>query len=238
MYIPLTFITRKKEAVDTESFIFEKPQGFTYQAGQFGVFTLPSHLIADTRNASHSFSFASAPFEEHLMITMRLRPSIFKNGLQKLKPGDSIELDAPYGLFTLEKETPPAVFIAGGVGITLVRSILLQAIHDGASQEITVFYANRRLDDAAFFQEIQQHTKDHHNITFIPILSKPHASWSGEQGHIDKKMIDKYIEDYTQSIFYLSGILEMVHDIGELLSQAGVSESNIIREEFSGYSYK
>ena len=71
--------------------------------------------------------------------------------------GTELVLDAPYGLFTLNNVTQrPAVFLTGGIGITPVRSMVLQALHDNTDQDITVFYSNRRPEEAAFLDEFIQ----------------------------------------------------------------------------------
>ena len=59
---------RQEIASDTMGFHFEKPEGFSYKAGQFGDFTLANPPETDAEGNSRGFSLASAPYEDDLMV--------------------------------------------------------------------------------------------------------------------------------------------------------------------------
>lgn len=132
MMLPrIKLVDRELVADGTMSFSFEKPAGFEYQAGQFADFTLIDPPEAANGHVTRDFSLASAPYEPHLMATTRLRNSSFKRIMVGLPIGTEVLLDGPYGSFPLPHDTTrPAVFLTGGIGITPVRSIALQAAHD------------------------------------------------------------------------------------------------------------
>ena len=74
--------------------------------------------------------------------------------------GTELVIDAPYGSFTLHNNSKiPAVFITGGIGITPVRSIVLQATHDRLPHKIFLFDSNRRPEDAAFLDDLMRGTE-------------------------------------------------------------------------------
>ena len=82
------------------------------------------------------------------MATTRLPDTAFKRFLRTLPIGSELQLDAPFGSFTLHHNATKAeVFLTGGIGITPVRSIVLQAVHDRAEHKIVVFYSNKRPED-------------------------------------------------------------------------------------------
>jgi ferredoxin-NADP reductase len=110
-------------AEGTMAFHFEKPAGFSFKPGQAIDVVLdspcPHAQRADAQSYRHTFSIASAPFEDELVVAMRMRDSAFKRALKSLPLGSLVKLEGPVGLFTLhEDRARPAVFIAGGIDIT------------------------------------------------------------------------------------------------------------------------
>jgi uncharacterized protein YeaO (DUF488 family) len=154
--------------------------------------------------------------------------------------GTELTLDAPYGSFTLHNNTQiPAVFLTGGIGVTPVRSIVLQAVHDNAPHRILVFYSNRRPEDAAFLDELVEPQKKNPNYTFVSTMTemeKSSGKWHGETGYITRDTLLKYVGDLTLPIYYIDGPPAMVGAMRETLGEAGVDDDNIRTEEFSGYS--
>ncbi|MCC6542982.1 MAG: FAD-dependent oxidoreductase [Nitrospirae bacterium] len=230
----------KREIADgTMAFHFEKPEGFAYKAGQSADCTLINPAETDAEGGTRTFSMTSAPYEDDLMFATRMRDTAFKRVLKTMEPGTEVTLDAPHGSFTLHnKMSIPAVFLTGGIGVTPVRSIVLQAVHDNVPRQIFVFYSNRRPEDAAFLDEMMKSHKTNPDYTFVGTMTRMEESsrkWHGETGFINKTMILKYIDDLTLPIYYLDGPPAMVNAMRKLLSEAGVDDDNIRTEEFSGY---
>lgn len=229
----------KARAARTMSFHFEKPADFEYRAGQFADYTLLSPPETDEEGNTRGFTLASAPFESTLMATTRLRDTAFKRVLKNMPLGTELELDAPYGSFTLHNNLKrPAVFLTGGVGITPVRSIVLQSTHDESGHTIFVFYSNNRTEDAAFMDEFEAAATANDNLTVVATMTEPDRSkqaWDGETGFVDKDMIARYVDDLTTPIYYLCGPGGMVTAMRTLLNAAGVDDDDIRTEEFTGY---
>ena len=154
-----------------------------------------------------------------------MRDTEFKRVLKTMQPGTGVMLDGPYGSFTLHnKATTPAVFLTGGIGVTPVRSILLQAIHAQVPHRILVFYATRRPEDAAFLDDLSAAHAANPNYTFVGTMvemEKSSREWHGETGFINKTMLLKFIDDLTLPIFYLDGPAPMVKAMRDMLSVAG-----------------
>ncbi|EIC30455.1 MULTISPECIES: FAD-dependent oxidoreductase [Methylomicrobium] len=230
---------KREIAEETMAFHFEKPEGFIYKAGQFADCTLINPDETDTEGNTRAFSLASAPYEDDLMVATRMRDTAFKRVLKTMELGMEMTLNAPYGSFTLHNnESVPAVFLTGGIGITPVRSIVLQAIHDRVSHRILVFYSNRKPEDAAFLDDLKESRTANPNYTFVGTMTQMEKSsreWHGETGVISKAMLLKFIDDLTFPIYYIDGPPAMVKAIRQILSEAGVDDDNIRTEEFSGY---
>jgi ferredoxin-NADP reductase len=240
MPIYKTVLRRREEIADgTMAFHFEKPGGFVFKAGQFGDFTLINPGETDAEGNIRGFSLASAPYESDLMFATRMRDTAFKRVLKTMKVGTEVSLDAPYGSFTLHNNSrTPAVFLSGGIGVTPVRSIVLQAAHDNLPHQIFLFDSNRRPEDAAFLNELMEAQEKNPNYTFIGTMTEMEKSsrkWNGETGYITKPMLVKYIDDLTLPIYYIAGPAAMVTAMRKTLNDAGVDDDNIRIEEFSGY---
>jgi ferredoxin-NADP reductase len=240
MPIYKTILRRKEEIADgTMAFHFEKPGGFVFKAGQFGDFTLIDPIETDAEGNIRGFSLASAPYEADLMFATRMRDTAFKRVLKTMKIGTEVSLDAPYGSFTLHNNSRiPAVFLTGGIGVTPVRSIVLQAAHDNLPHKIFLFDSNRRPEDAAFLNELMEAQEKNPNYTFVGTMTEMEKSsrkWDGETGYITKPMLEKYVGDLTLPIYYLAGPASMVAAMRKTLNEAGVDDDNIRTEEFSGY---
>ena len=240
MALPRTRLVEKVEVAEgTMSFHFEKPDGFEYRAGQFADYTLLSPPETDDEGNTRGFTLGSAPFEPTLMATTRMRDTAFKRVLKDLPIGTEVELDAPYGSFTLHNNTKrPAVFLTGGIGITPVRSIVLQSTHDKTGHTIYVFTSNKRPEGAAFLDEFAVAANANDQLTFVVTMTDPEHSqrgWDGETGYIDEAMILRYVTDLTTPIYYLSGPAKMVKAMRALLNDVGVDDDDIRTEEFTGY---
>lgn len=231
--------SRSEVASGTMAFHFEKPEGFSFQPGQCGDFTLSNPPQTDSEGNTRSFSLASAPYENELIITTRMRDTAFKRSLKIIDLGTEFSLEAPWGELTLHDDAQiPAVFLTGGIGITPVRSIVLQATHDKLAHPLFLFYSNRTPKDAAFLDELTTAQKENSNFTLIATMTEVENSpkqWSGETGYITEAMLKKHLPDLSRPIYYLTGPPEMVAAMQKLLKKTGVKEDKIRAEEFSGY---
>ena len=229
--------SKKEVASGTMAFHFSKPEGFSFKAGQFADYTLIKPSETDAEGDTRGFSLG-APYEEDILFTTRMRDTAFKRNLKKMPIDTEVILDAPYGSFTLQNNTKiPAVFLSGGVGITPVRSIILQATHDKTAHKIFLFYANKTPKDAAYLDELTDVQKSNANFKLIASMTDVDGSkdWKGETGFFTKEMLEKYIGDLSIPIYYISGPPSMVTSIRKTLSEAGIDDDNIRTEEFTGY---
>lgn len=230
---------RREIAAGTMAFHFEKPQGFLFKAGQTGDFTLLDPPETDAEGNMRTFSLASAPYEADLMVATRLRDTAFKRVFSTMPIGTEVSLDAAYGSLTLHSDASiPAVFLSGGIGVTPVRSIILQAAHDRLPHKIVLFDSNRRPEDAAFLDELAEAQRRNPNFTLIGTMTemeKSSRTWNGETGFITRDMLTKSISDLERPIYYITGPRAMVAAMRTILDESGVKDDRIRTEEFSGY---
>ncbi len=146
---------RQDIATGTMAFYFDRPAGFTFKAGQFIDLSLPNLLKSDPEGHTRALTLASAPSEQQLMVATRLRDTAFKRMLTEMPIGTSIDREGPFGQLTLPSEdSRTIVFLAGGIGITPFRSMLVEAAHHKISHRLILIYSNRHPKDAAFLNEL------------------------------------------------------------------------------------
>jgi ferredoxin-NADP reductase len=231
--------SRQEVAEGTMAFHFEKPTAWTFKPGQYLDMTLLDPPETDSEGNIRSFSIASSPHEETLMVATRMRDTAFKRVLKTMPLETQVKVDGPLGFFTLNSSTSrPGVFLAGGIGITPFRSILVNAARKGLGDHIVLFYSNRRPEDSAFLQELQQIGSENANYRIIGVMTEMEKSnrlWNGETGFIDKAMLTRFIPDVAAPIYYIAGPPAMVTAMKQTLADAGVNEDDIRSEDFAGY---
>ncbi|MFY9555152.1 MAG: FAD-dependent oxidoreductase [Blastocatellia bacterium] len=230
---------RKEIAHGTVAFYFTRPEDFQFQAGQFLRFTLINPPETDAEGDSRTFSIASAPREDALMIATRVRDTAFKRVIQSMPLDSEISVKGPFGRMTLHEDAArPAVFLTGGIGITPFRSIVVDAALAGLPQRLYLFYSNRRPEDAAFLDELSGLQAINPNYRFVSTMTSAAGSqpaWDGETGYITGAMLERFIDDLKTPVYYVAGPERLVTAMRRTLGEAGVNDAEIRAEQFSGY---
>lgn len=231
--------SRQDVADGTMAFRFDKPLGWVFKAGQFLDMTLLNPAETDAEGNTRSFSIASGPDEDTLMVATRMRDTAFKRVLKTMPIGTAVKIEGPSGDLTLQNDsTRSAVFLAGGIGITPFRSMLVQAAHQKLPHRLFLFYSNRRPEDAPFLEELQALQKENPRYTLIPSMSgmaTSHRPWTGETGLIDQAMLSRHLSGTVSPLYYIAGPPEMVKALHAMLTKQSVNDGDIHAEEFSGY---
>jgi ferredoxin-NADP reductase len=230
-------------AAGTRAFRFERPPGFQFQAGQNVLVTLIEPPELDPQGPSRTFTIASAPHEPELLIATRMRDTAFKRVLAAAAPGTPVEIDGPDGFMVLHEDASrPAVFLAGGIGITPFLAMARDAAHRRLGHPIFLFYGNRRPEDAAFLDELSGIRNSNSNYRLIPAMSEAGKSsrpWNGERGFIDRAMLARHLGEMASGpkgpVYYFAGPPAMAMAMQQMLSEAGVSDDDMRSEEFYGY---
>jgi ferredoxin-NADP reductase len=234
-----TLIRQEEVAEGTIAFHFEKPSGFSFRAGQFADVALTDPPETDARGNTRSFSIASPPFASELVFTTRMRDSAFKRSLKQVKSTAEVKISPAAGTFILHNNlAKPAIFLAGGIGITPFLSMAQQADRDRLSQKLYLFYSNRRPEDAAFLNTLRALETTNSNFRLICTMtemSKSRKEWNGETALIDKEMLCRHLANLQGPIYYIAGPPTMVTAMRETLVNAGVEENDIRTDEFVGY---
>jgi len=133
-------------------------------------------------------------------------------------------------------QTRDFLFLAGGIGITPMRSILHWAAQARLPHKLYLFYSNRHLEDAAFLGELEDLAVQNPSFIFIPTLTGVESpAWPYEHGPIDHGLLTRYLRSLHGPVYYAAGPSGMVAAMTSLLHSAGVSDDDIKTEEFGDY---
>jgi ferredoxin-NADP reductase len=206
---------------------FQRPEGYTYQAGQWGRFTLATRIGEQTRTFTHS----SAPEDEWIELATRLSDSEFKQALRAMRPGDPVSLTGPGGRFVLPEGATRIAFLVGGVGVTPARSILRHAVAAGTRfDDAAVFYGNRDPSCVPYRSELEAMTDS--GVRVIDVFERAPEDSLAEKGFITADLIRRHIGATQPERFYVSGPPPMVDAMVRVLDELGVARENRMIEWF------
>ncbi len=231
---------RKEVAEGTMAFWFDTASDpdFTFEAGQNADYTLIDPPYTDAEGNTRTFSFAAAPSHTgSIMITTRTRGTAFKKSLQEIPLGTNVKMAGPSGDMTLHEDpTKPAVFLAGGIGITPFRSMIEDATVRKLPHLITLLYSNRTPAATAFLDDLVSWEQQNHNFTLVAtVTDDDHTDWPYERGIVDMGMLNKHLPNILSPIYYLAGPPGMVDAMRKMLLAQQISKDHIRIESFSGY---
>jgi glycine betaine catabolism B len=209
-----------------------------YKAGQYSVVDLGTK--EDPEGPVRSFTIASSPTEkDFILISTRIRDTLFKKKLASLDLGTLVNITAPMGKFVLpdNHSSKSVVFLSGGIGVTPFRSMVKYATDNQLPLKITVFDSNRDRDNILYKKEFDEWLSENKNLKIIYTIDDGN-DWNGERGHINKAMVVKYLstDELDNSIFYICGPPGMLNAMRKLLEvDLSIPKERIKIEEFSGY---
>ena len=238
----MTLVDQQRIARDTMAFWFDtNGASFEFRAGQHADFVLKRPRMESVSDNSRTLSLASTPHDNKpVMIAMRMRKTPFKTALKSAALGTKFIVSRPRGSFTLHRDiTRPAVLLAGGIGITPIRSILQWVTQEHLPHRLYLFYSNREADDAAFLEEFENRAARNFRFTLISTATGHRTiAWPYEKGHINREMLTRYLFGLKRPIYYIAGPSGMVTAMTDLLNASGVSDDDVKSEEFGDYKLR
>jgi glycine betaine catabolism B len=221
-------------ARNIKSFWFKPERRVEYIAGQFTELYLP-HDNPDDRGIRRWFTLSSSPTDQMVSITTKFathQGSTFKRQLAALKPGTPLKLADPMGDFVLPKDPSiPLVFVAGGMGITPMHSMVKWLQDTGEQRHIHLMYAVTELADLCFEPLFRQYP-----MTFTPIIKNLPAGHPGETGSLSTDRILQLAGNDDRVLIYLSGPEPMIETFYKELKNKGISEERLVTDYFPGYA--
>ena len=233
---PITILTNVLIAPGTWEMTTTKPDGYDYIAGQYTVLTLPDQGLTDTRNFRRTLSFASAPHESILRFTVRDSDSGFKQVWKNLKPGDTATVTRAVGRCTLPSDSSHIVFLAGGIGITPVYSMLLHMAHVSDMRPVTLIYTNRHRTEVAYLGQIQALALGLPNFRLACCLTQEQQLETGEHGgYVTRELLGSVGVDQNSNTWYYSiGAPRYLDGVNAVLDAMGIPKERRKQDPFTG----
>lgn len=231
----LKLSARIKRTADIESFRFIPESKISFLPGQFARIILDSDNHHD-KSLIKYLSFSGSPLNSYLEFTKRISRSDFSKKLTSLKTGDEITFQGPLGNCVFKERYEEVVFLAGGIGITPVISMIEYIAQKGLNTRIKLFYSNHRRDDIAFQGALDGWQSANKNIEIFYLVSenKPEDK-RYILGRINKEILENNVQDINQQIFYAFGPPKMVEAMKSLCLDMNCSPDQLIAESFLGY---
>ncbi len=232
-------IKEKKEiAKDYLQVTFDSSgQELNFKAGQFCKVTLVNPPRSDDRGNSRFLGFTTSPSEKSTFsVLTRKGVSAFKKSLEELPIGTEVELGGIDGRINNlpEDHTQRLVFLAGGIGIAPIMSVLRFFHENSWPYEVTLIYINEDRESAAFLEELNSFKNESTKFHLVSVMTNE-PDWTGEKREIDTQFIKDHFPRAEKYLYFITGTPKFVPNIFRQIQEAGVPVSNIKMEIFTGY---
>ena len=235
----------KQETYDVKTIRFDlKDNPMDFKPGQFITIFVDVDINGEKTKQSRPFSISSSPNnKEFIEISVKVYPdSVTAKAIHNLKEGDIVTIMGPGGRFIYdESKGRNLVLLAGGNGVTPLRSITHYVLDNNLDVNVTLIYSNKTPEDIIFRKEIDELTKKHKNFKRIFTITRVNESkskWDGNVGRINAELIRSSVEELSSAIFYVAGPPQMVEDIVNVLKDLGIEDFKIHAEEFVRGTFK
>jgi len=208
----------------------ESGTGREFAAGQFVWLNIGHSPFSLTE---HPFSISSAPAALPRMEFTIKESGDFTDRLGTIQPGIAAYIDGPHGSFILpDRVTGPLVFIAGGVGIAPVLSMLRTLEARGEKVTVTLVYGNRISGQIVARDELEA-MRESIGLQLHLVLSEPSADWTGPAGDLTRPVLEKCLcERDAATRYYVCGPLPMMDAVEQSLRAMNVRPGQIVTERF------
>jgi predicted ferric reductase len=233
-----TVVAVRQQAQRVWTLEMKPPKGAraaAYLPGQFHFLTLRRGRGLPVEE--HPFTISSSPTEGGLLLSTIKESGDFTATVGKTTAGDRVTVVGPYGRFSylLHPEQKDLVFIAGGIGITPFRSMLVHMRDTGGDQSVLLMWANNTEHDIVFREEIESIAAgDRPRLKIVLVLSQSDESSHHERGHITAEMIRRHAgKRLAAKSYYVCGPPPMMRATFLALDDLLVPRERVYFERFS-----
>jgi NAD(P)H-flavin reductase len=236
--VPITLKESYMASPKVKHFVFSYPEPsvFDYLPGQF----ITIHFEHQGKSLKRSYSIANAPKQDSCI---EFAAGYFSGGpgtelLFNLKPGDTININGPFGRLTLKDENPGRyILVATSTGITPYRAMiheLSQRMKQQPTLEVVILQGVQKKEDILYASEFQAFAQNFAQVTFIPCLSKvPREDLEGNEhsGYVQHVFPELNLNS-EQDVVYLCGNPGMIDEAFNYLKDQNFATQQIVREKY------
>ena len=219
----VNILNTEKVTHDVVQLTVEKPDEYEFEAGQATEVSIDRDKWRDEKRP---FTFTSLNDDEHLEFVIKIYPDHdgVTEQIGKLKKGDSLLIDDPWGTIQYDGE---GVFLAGGAGVTPFIAIFRDLHKKGEVGDNKLIFSNSTDRDIILRDEFEEILGDN----FINVITDEHTDdHIFLDGYIDKEFLDSKISDFDQA-FYVCGPGPFNDSMMEYLKELGADPEGLIFEE-------
>jgi predicted ferric reductase len=209
----------------------EQHRGIHFLPGQF-VWLSMYHSPLSMKE--HPFSISSAPEQKgELHFTIK-ELGDFTRRIKDTPIGQPVYIDGPYGAFSIDRH-PSAqgyVFIAGGIGIAPIRSMLCSLAARRDDRSHILFFAGSTLEKLTFYEELNV-LKARMDLKTVYLLEHPPSHWQGESGFLTAGILKRHLPYHLQELnYFICGPVPMVELAERELHKMGIPLQHLHSELF------
>jgi ferredoxin-NADP reductase len=192
----------------------------------------------DGYQAQRSYSIASAPEADHVMLTVdridegEVSPYLTRD----VQVGDRFELRGPIGGYFVWTAAigGPLFLVAGGSGVAPLMAMLRHRAAAKTNVPAVLLYSSRRFEDIIYREELDRLAANGDGLKVVHTLTRAQpASWAGEKRRIDRDMLasDGIAAGEKPKIF-ICGPTPLVESAARSLLELGHAPGLIKTERF------
>lgn len=233
-WMAATVVEIVPETPRVASIVFECPMWEGHMAGQHVDIRLTAE---DGYQAQRSYSIASAPEDDHLMLTVeRLSDGEVSPYLvDVLRRGDQVEMRGPIGQYFIWESGlgGPLLMMGGGSGVVPFRSMLRHRQSVGSSAPTRLLYSSRTLGDVIYQDELRSFDEQD-GVEVRVALTRGHPDdWTGYTRRVDRGMLEEFAWPAdSRPLIYICGPNGFVETVATLLVELGHDPLSVKTERF------
>ncbi len=226
---PLRVLAVVVETSEIRTFRFERPEGFSFRAGQFVIV----RMEIGGKQMARCYSISSSPAAAaYLEISVRNQGTVSRFLHENLTVGSRLAVRGPGGPFVYPDGDRPIVLLAGGIGITPLRSMLLHALSSEPDRRVTLVLSAKTADAVPFLDELRALERRHPRFRLAVTLSRQPAADGFLSGRIDRALLESAVDSTSQAVYMICGPAAMIEEMRSLLHAIGVPAGQVHFEKF------
>lgn len=202
----------------------------TFKPGQFVWLTLgrsPFSIV------EHPFSISSCPADRPRISFIIKEVGDFTSGIGSTPPGAPAYIDGPHGhIYLPDGDEAGVTFIAGGVGLAPILSMLRQLRADRDTRPLQLIYGNRSEEQIMYRDELADMVAEL-DLEVLHVLSEPPSGWNGATGVIDETLLRDELDRGAGRLYVICGPGAMIESVEDILRRLGVPKSRVLAEKFN-----
>jgi predicted ferric reductase len=204
--------------------------GLRFAPGQFGWLKIG---VSPWSSDEHPFSFSSSAETPGRLELGIKELGDFTSGIGQLAAGTPVYIDGPHGSFSTDfQEADSYLFVAGGIGISPILSMLRTLADRGDTRPHVLVYACSRWERTAFREELQR-LEQRLQLELVYVLEYPHEGWDGPTGYVTGGILAPHVRKAGEQHVFICGPDPMMTAVEDALLERGIPDRKIHMERFN-----